>query len=238
MGSGALFPGGGAGGLAIGGWVMRLTGAPTSWIVRRSSGLFFLTSATSVGAVIGAGLVLLPAAGGTDIVRVGVPVVVALAAIALVLALPSLAARRDVRRRSVRDLLDGIVDARRALSRPGWRLLGALGYLAFDIAVLWCTLRALGVTPGAAELVMGYTIGYLASTLPVPGGLGVLDGGLAAALVLYHVPGAHVAAAVLVYHAVALWLPGLGGLVAYASLHRRLATEGTEPRVAPAVAAA
>ena len=47
MASGALLPGGGAGGLAIGGWLMHLTGAPTRWIVRRSSGLFFLTSAVN-----------------------------------------------------------------------------------------------------------------------------------------------------------------------------------------------
>jgi uncharacterized membrane protein YbhN (UPF0104 family) len=55
-----------------------------------------------------------------------------------------------------------------------------------------------------------------------PAARGVLDGGLAAALVLYHVPADQVAAAVLVYHAIALWLPGLGGLVAYAGLRRRL----------------
>jgi hypothetical protein len=34
MASGALLPGGGVGGLAIGGWLIHLTGAPTRWIVR------------------------------------------------------------------------------------------------------------------------------------------------------------------------------------------------------------
>jgi uncharacterized membrane protein YbhN (UPF0104 family) len=33
MASGALLPGGGVGGYAIGGWLMHLTGAPTRWIV-------------------------------------------------------------------------------------------------------------------------------------------------------------------------------------------------------------
>ena len=37
--TGALLPGGGAGGLAIGGWLIHLAGAPTDWIVRRSGGL-------------------------------------------------------------------------------------------------------------------------------------------------------------------------------------------------------
>jgi hypothetical protein len=40
--SGALLPGGGAGGLAVGGWLIHLTGAPVSWIVRRSAALFLL----------------------------------------------------------------------------------------------------------------------------------------------------------------------------------------------------
>jgi uncharacterized membrane protein YbhN (UPF0104 family) len=100
---------------------------------------------------------------------------------------------------------------------------GAIGYLAFDICVLWACLRALGSAPPAAGLVLGYSVGYLANMLPVPGGAGVLDGGLAAALVMYHVPGPHIAAAILVYHAIALWVPGLGGVLAYVRLRSRLA---------------
>ena len=42
LASGALLPVGGAGGLAIGGWLMSLTGARPGWIARRSAGLFFL----------------------------------------------------------------------------------------------------------------------------------------------------------------------------------------------------
>jgi uncharacterized membrane protein YbhN (UPF0104 family) len=201
---------------------MRVTGVPTSWIMRRASGLFFLTSAVSVAALVVAGLVALPAAGGpAELARDGLPVLGGLAAAALLLALPRLA-DSGRRRRSVRDLLEGIRDARDALRRPSWRLLGAAGYLMFDIAVLWCTLKALGAGPPVAALVLGYTIGYLANSLPVPGGLGVLDAGLAAALILYRVPVEHVAAAVLVYHAIALWLPGLGGVLAYARFRRRV----------------
>jgi hypothetical protein len=58
--------------------------------------------------------------------------------------------------------------------------------------------------------VLGYLIGHLANGLPVPGGIGVLDAGLAGALTLSGVPAVHAAAAVLVYHAVALWVPGVG----------------------------
>lgn len=48
MASGALLPGGGAGGLAIGGWLLRMQGMPLREIVQRSSGLFFLTSGVNV----------------------------------------------------------------------------------------------------------------------------------------------------------------------------------------------
>ena len=120
------------------------------------------------------------------------------------------------------DLTSGIREARAALARPRWRVAGAIGYLGFDIAVLWATLRALGYGPALGALVAAYLVGYLANWLPIPGGLGVLDGGLAGALVLYGMPPATAAAAVLVYHAIALWIPAAGGLIAYARLRRSL----------------
>jgi len=67
-----------------------------------------------------------------------------------------------------------------------------------------------------------YLAGYLATWMPIPGGLAVLDGGLAGALVLYGMPPAPAATAVLVHHAIALWVPSVGGLIAYALLRRRL----------------
>ena len=65
-----------------------------------------------------------------------------------------------------------------ALRRPSPRFLGAIGYLIFDIAVLWATFAALGNNPPLAPLTLGYIMGYLANLVPVPGGVGVLDGGL------------------------------------------------------------
>jgi uncharacterized membrane protein YbhN (UPF0104 family) len=220
LASGVLLPGGGVSSLAAGGWLMRLTGEPTRRIVRRSSALFFLTSAVNVAALAAAGALLATgiSAGPHDPVRAGVPIAVGLGAIALAL----VAAR--VRRGSgwLGDLTAGIREARAALARPGWRVAGAVGYLGFDIAVLWATLRALGYGPAIGALVAAYLVGYLANWLPIPGGLGVLDGGLAGALVLYGMPPATAAAAVLVYHAIALWIPAAGGLVAYARLRRSL----------------
>jgi uncharacterized membrane protein YbhN (UPF0104 family) len=83
-------------------------------------------------------------------------------------------------------------------------------------------LKAQGHAPNVAVVVAAYSIGYAANSLPVPGGIGVLDAGLTGALVLYNVSPAHAAAAVIVYHAIAFWVPGLGGLWAYLRLRPRL----------------
>jgi uncharacterized membrane protein YbhN (UPF0104 family) len=227
MGSGALLPGGGVGSLAVGGWLLHLAGMSAQQIVRRSSGLFFLTSAINVLTLAAAGLLLLPgiADGPHDMLRAGLPVIVALAAIILVLGLPTLTRRvaaKHARAAWLNDVGSGIPAARRALTRPSWRLVGALGYLLFDIAVLWTTFAAVGSLPPLAPLIIAYLAGYLANAVPVPGGVGVLDSGLVGALTLYGLPVTHAAAAVLVYHAIAFWIPTLGGALAYARLRPRL----------------
>jgi uncharacterized membrane protein YbhN (UPF0104 family) len=223
--SGALLPGGGAGGLAIGGALTRLTGVPTAWIVRRSAGLFFVSGAVSSLALIGSGAALIAGAGGAqDIAKVAVPTVLAAIGTLSIASLPALLRSSSRAPRWLRALAAGVREAEQELfgRRPSWRLLGAIGYLAFDVAVLWVVLRALGHAPSVAVLTLAYSIGYAANSLPVPGGIGVLDAGLTGALVLYGVSPVPAAAAVIVYHAIAFWLPGLGGVVAYLRLRPRL----------------
>ena len=227
MASGALLPAGGAGGMAIGGWLMHLAGAPTHWVVRRSSALFLLSGAASSAALIVAGMALIAGAPGPhDFARAGLPVVIALPGTLLIAALP-LVLRYS--RHSPRVLTAVSTAAREAeqliVRRPRWRLAGAAGYLLFDIAVLWVLLRAVGSRPSAPALVMGYSIGYIANTLPVPGGIGVLDAGLTGALAAYGVAPVHAAAAVLMYHAIALWIPGLGGVFAYSRVRARIVAQ-------------
>ena len=227
MGSGALLPGGGVGSLAVGGWLLHLAGMPTRQIVQRSSGLFFLTSAINVLTLGAAGLLMLLgiADGPRDMLRAGLPVSAAVAAIVLFLGLSKVTHRVSIahpRAAWLDDIGVGIPAARGALVRPSWRLLGAVGYLLFDIAVLWLTFAAVGPLPPLAPVMVAYLVGYLLNVVPVPGGIGVLDAGLVGALALYGLPLAHAAAAVLVYHAVAFWIPTLGGLVAYGRLRPRL----------------
>ena len=226
-GSGALLPGGGVGALAIGGWLLRRAGMSTRSIVDRSSALFFLTSAVNVAALVGAGLWFAAArgAGGSfDLVRAGLPVLGGLGATLAVLAIPRVLARSPQRGWPtwLIDLATGITRACGSVRRPSWRLLGAVGYLGFDIAALGATLAATGRPVGAAPLILAYLIGYLANLIPIPGGFGVLEGGLAGCLIAYGAAPTQAAAAVVVYHAIAFWIPSLGGLAGFALLRRRL----------------
>jgi uncharacterized membrane protein YbhN (UPF0104 family) len=229
MAAGVLLPAGGAGGLAVAGWLVRLMGHDTGWIIRRSSALFVLTSAVNVLTLIAAGCLAIAGLGGPrDVLRAGLPVLAGCALIAIVVAVARrtpAATGRDLATTRHGELVDGVGEAGAVALRPTWRVAGALGYLWFDIAVLWATFNAVGVAPPLAALVLGYLVGYLANGLPVPGGIGVLDAGLAGALALYGVPAVHAAAAVLVYHAVAAWVPGVGGLVGFAATQHRMSPQ-------------
>jgi uncharacterized membrane protein YbhN (UPF0104 family) len=222
--SGALLPGGGAGGLAIGGWLIHLTGVPTDWIVRRSGGLFFLTSAVNSASLIISSLALIAGASGPHTFTLtALPMVLTMLATGLVAALPRILRSRRHVPAWVNGVVSGVRDAEQTtFMHPSWRLAGALGYLGLDMAVLWITLKAVGEPISVPALVLAYNIGYLSNILPIPGGIGVLDAGLAGALLLYGASPAHVTAAVLVYHAIALWTPGLGGTLAYLQLRPHL----------------
>jgi uncharacterized membrane protein YbhN (UPF0104 family) len=174
------------------------------------------------------------------VLRAGLPVLAAVAVTLLVLGLPRLTRKISAGHARLDwfdDIGAGIPATRQTLARPSWRLLGGLGYLLFDIAVLWTAFAAVGSRPPIAPLVVAYLVGYLANATPIPGGIGVLDAGLVGALALYGLPLTHAAAAVLVYHAIAFWIPTLGGMLAYARLRPRLsrravaASELSEPRL-------
>jgi uncharacterized membrane protein YbhN (UPF0104 family) len=227
---GAVVPVGGAGGIAAGGWLLSRAGMPVRAIAERSAVLFLLTSATNVVTLVlaGAGLAIGLFAGHTTsrsaLCRP------ALVALFLALALRACDGTGDdasLASRALRATAGASATTLRAIQRPGWRLaIGALAFLLCDIAVLWLAIHALGYDAPAAPLVLAYLIGYLANAIPIPGGLGVLDGGLAAALLLYHVPAAAALGGVLLYHALALWIPALSGTVGFICAQRQINSGG------------
>lgn len=230
MAFGAVLPVGGAGGIAIGAWVAKAKGGSLRRFMERSAVLFLLTSGVNAatlalaGILVGTGLLHAP----HHIVAGLLPGLIALAGIALFWFVPAAAARvalvEDAGRfvRWVRTTARVVQGAKDEVRHPSWRLLGAVGYLWFDIAMLWVAFRAFGEAPPVGALTLAFLIGYLGNIIPVPGGIGALDGGLTAALVLYGADPASAAAAVLVYHAIVLWVPTLLGTVAFLRLRRTL----------------
>jgi uncharacterized membrane protein YbhN (UPF0104 family) len=230
MASGALLPGGGVGSLAVGGLLLHQAGMPTRQIVVRSSALFFYTSAASVAALVGGAILLLTGAsrGHGGLLLTGLPLAAGVIVVPAVMVVPNLVARRSLPSRSgkvLRETAEGITEAMHFLFHPTWRALGSVGYLGFDIAVLWATLSAAGYHPPIATLLLGYIVGYMANLLPVPAGIGVLEAGLAGTLILYGAPAVPAAVGVIVYHAIAFWVPTFGGLVGYGLLHRRMRSD-------------
>jgi uncharacterized membrane protein YbhN (UPF0104 family) len=218
---------GGAGSLAVGAWLMVERGAAPRRIAERSAVLFLYTSAINVITLILAGLGLflgLPGPG-SPLLSV-VPAAVGVLALALFLALPRYVDRLVGRMRPGRlhalltETAASVRDTERLMVHPDWQILGAFGYLWFDIAVLYACFAAAGQTPPLAPVVLAYQIGYLSNIIPVPGGIGVLDGSIIGMLVLYGVGGTVATAGTLVYHALVLWIPAVWGTIAFIALQK------------------
>jgi uncharacterized membrane protein YbhN (UPF0104 family) len=226
---------GGAGGLALGAWIMRRGGVPGSQIARRTVAFFLITSAANVGFLIlaGVGLATGVLKGAPSPAYGVVPAVVGVAGVLLVLSVKRLArllAGRSNRPRVVSALgsLAGGVEEAVALLRSGNLLVvvGAAGYMLFDVAMLGVCFAAFGNdVPPAGVLLLAYLIGQLGGLIPIPGGIGGVDGGLIGTLILYGADATDAAVAVLAYRALVLWLPVLLGAPSFASLRRRLRSE-------------
>jgi putative heme transporter len=57
-------------------------------------------------------------------------------------------------------------------------LVGAFLWWAFDIGVLWMCFKAFGQAPPGGVVVMGYLTGTLGNVIPLPGGVGGVEGAM------------------------------------------------------------
>jgi uncharacterized membrane protein YbhN (UPF0104 family) len=232
-----LLPTGGAGGLALGGWALRRGGMSTEHIARRSVAFFVITSAPNFlcAAICGPLLALHLLHGHAPLLPTLLFSVLAMAIIAAAPFLPPLLRRvhtdrgggrlSRALRSSVGSLADGFRDAGLFL-RPGHVrvVVGAIGYLGFDIAAFAVAFAAFGTLPPLGALVFAYVIGQLGGLIPLPGGIGGTDGGLIGAMVLYGSPLSQAAAAVVVYRTFQLGVPAVLGAIAFVQLRRSLRT--------------
>jgi uncharacterized membrane protein YbhN (UPF0104 family) len=218
MGAGAVLPGGNFSSAATTGWLLRHHGIGARRLVERCGAMLcFLTLfGFLTNGIAGVFLLMGFGHGPHDLEHSGIPILVSLFVIGLAVAVMIIGrcygARSRPTSQSIAASLEG---AWQAASKPHWRMLGAVGFLWLDVAALWAACRATGHPLGVLALALAYFIGYLASMIPMPAGLGVLDSGLAGALVLYGFSPAASVGAVLVYHAISVWVPGVGGLVAW-----------------------
>jgi uncharacterized protein (TIRG00374 family) len=235
LGAGSIVPASGAGGLALGAWILHEGGMPAQRIASRSVAFFLIKSSVNFIAVAVLGTVMALGLVGPDLSLwlTAVPAAGALLVIAVVLLVPRLgvgapvpadAGRTRKAMREVRKaLVGGTAEAVRMVrSRNLLVIAGSLGYWAWDNAVLWATFHAFGLSPPITVILMGYLIGQLGGLLPLPGGIGGIDGGLIGTLIVYGTPAAATAAAVLVYRVILFWLPLLVGAAAFISLRRAL----------------
>jgi uncharacterized protein (TIRG00374 family) len=235
LGAGSIVPASGAGGLVLGAWILRQGGMPAGRIARRSVAFFLIKSSVNFVAVATLGTVMALGLAGPHLSPwlTAVPAAGALFVIAAVLVVPRLGEGEPVPpdagrvRKAIRDVRRALVDGTREAveivrSRNLLVIAGSLGYWAWDNAVLWATFHAFGYSPPITVVLMGYLIGQLGGLLPIPGGLGGIDGGLIGTLIVYGTPAAVTTAAVLVYRVILFWLPLLVGAVAFILLRRGL----------------
>lgn len=114
----------------------------------------------------------------------------------------------------------GMRDALRHIASRDPALLGAIFFWGFQIATLWACFHAFGDPPPTAVLVQAFFVGMLGNLLPLPGGIGGVDGGMIGAFAAFGVDAGLAVVAVLAYRGFTFWLPTLPGIVAYLQLRR------------------
>jgi uncharacterized protein (TIRG00374 family) len=118
---------------------------------------------------------------------------------------------------------DGMATSSGLLREANPGLLGAVAYWTFDIAALWASFRAFGAAPSIFAVIMGYYVGQLANAIPMPGGIGGVEGGMIGCFIALGVNGGAALIAVFAYRAISFWLPTIPGAIAYLQLRRRIA---------------
>jgi uncharacterized membrane protein YbhN (UPF0104 family) len=189
--------------------------------------------------VVGFGLALRLVPGTVPPAMTAVPAALASLAIVLTVALaflphdvePRLAGRPGDRAHRLRrrlapvpgTLRDGLRTAFHLLAGPRPGLLGAAVYWWCDLAALWASLHAFGGAPHLSAVVMAYFIGQLANALPIPGGIGGVEGGMIGSLIAFGTPVSTAVVGVLAYRVIAYWLPMVPGATAYFRLRGTVA---------------
>jgi uncharacterized membrane protein YbhN (UPF0104 family) len=235
-----LFAAAGAGGVALTVWALRRSGMEPRLVACRMVAFMVLLYVIYAGSLLldGIGLAVGLFPGGGSFAITVVPATVA--ALLFVLAGAMALLPGDIERRLGRwaagsgRLAHWIARAVTvpALAASGIRtaidlirsrdpgLLGAPAWWGFDICVLWASFHAFGSAPPFTVIWMAYFVGTLGNLLPLPGGLGGVEGGMIGAFAAFGVNIDLAVLAVLTYRGISFWLPTIPGAIAYFQLLR------------------
>jgi uncharacterized protein (TIRG00374 family) len=235
-----LFAAGGAGGLVLTAWALRRSGMRRRAVADKTISFLVLTYLPYAVAVVVCGfglhyglfngsdpftLTFVPAVAG--VVLLGFAFAIAFIPTDLQRRLQPFTAAKGRVGRLAQHLAAvpaassaGVRDALEHLRSRDPALLGAVLFWAFQLAVLWAAFHAFGNAPPLAVLVQAFFVGMLGNLLPMPGGVGGVEGGMIGAFAAFGVNSGLAVVAVLVYRAFTFWLPLLPGVFAYFGLRR------------------
>jgi uncharacterized protein (TIRG00374 family) len=239
-----LFAAAGAGGIALTAWALRRSGMePRTVACRMVAFIVLLYTVYALALVVcGFGLYLHVFAGDAPFAMTMIPAL--FGATAFVLIYTTALVPQDVERRLARwaeghgrihrivariaaapaSLAAGVRTAVRIVRDREWGVLGAVLWWAGDIATLWAAFHAFSdETPPIAIIILAYFVGMLGNVLPLPGGIGGVDGGMIGAFAALGVDFGLATVSVLTYRAFAFWLPTLPGALAYLQLRKTVA---------------
>ena len=238
-----LFSAGGAGGIALTYWALRKAGMGRRDVGRRMVAFLTLNYAFYPLAVILFGVLLRTGVlnGKASVELTIVPAAIAgaclIVAVLVALIPPDLERRLAPYAHSERakSILESVAKVPATIgegfrfvltlfahpSRGGLAVIGAAGYWAASIGVLWASFHAFGVHVPLAVVVQGFFLGMVANLFPLaPAGVGAVDAGMIGAFVLFGIPETTVFPAILVFRLIAFWLPIPFGVVAFFQLRK------------------
>jgi uncharacterized membrane protein YbhN (UPF0104 family) len=235
-----LFAAAGAGGVALTAWALRRSGMEPRIVACRMVAFIVLLYVVFAGSLlldgIGLGTGLFP--GGGSFAITYLPAIIALLLLGVagaVAALPGDVERRLERRASGSGRLahwlaravtvpalaaSGVRTAIDLIRSRNAGLLGAIAWWGFDISVVWAMFHAYGHAPPFTVIWMAYFVGQFGNLLPLPGGLGGVEGAMIGAFAAFGVDFNLSVLAVLSYRGISFWLPTVPGAIAYFQLRR------------------
>lgn len=247
-----LLSAGGAGGIALTYWALRKAGMERKQSATRMVAFLVVLYAVYVLAVLIGGILLrvgvLPGPAPVSMTIVPAAIAGAVIAVALLVALipgdlqrrlSSLKSHGLIGRLTHKaatvpaTLATGIRTAIQFMRSPqqgGLAVLGAIGFWAANIGILWASFEAFDLSVPVGVLVVGFFVGMAANLAPAPAGVGAVDGGMIGAFLIFKLPAETVIAAVLVYRLIAFWLPVPPGVIAFLQLRKTVERWNQERR--------